>query len=351
MALLHAMGFDCWREDEKPYMWASWFQDSPIYCYTTSRGRTKSDYSSGQCASLSLGSSGAYWVGRYLPKRVFTVIMGVALQSENHLDGGWKGVQFANENGIQCTFKMNIDGSVSMNRDASNVLQTSKPGIMIGEKWRHFEIKLHIDNTSGEFEVRCDGETVLSGENMDTQVRAGGITQIYFGHHDNTWMYFDDFYILDESGSYNKDFIGHPEVKTTFVVASGEHSEWLPSSGENYECVDDAYYLQAADYVQASGEDKIDTYNFTQETMEGGDSIEVQGVSILSGQYNDMSGMQTINHVMRISSTDYSGELHYLAMDDCYRETIVERNPSDDSAWTDAVVNSTEFGVKRNSNT
>jgi hypothetical protein len=351
MALLFSTGFDWWDEDLS-YLFFNYHSGDPNFSYITEGGRTQTDHSSATCGQLTVGTAGGYFRGISVPKKLYTIILGIGVKHRNRYGTAFDGVFFENSSGKQGGIKWREDGSIWVFRGSSTYLGTTKPGILSGDIYRHLEVKYHVDNNSGEVEIRCDGEVVYSGENLDTQVYTGGITWVNLSDGDPEWQDYDDIYILDESGSYNNDFIGHAEVRTAFVTASGEYTQWLPSSGENYECVDDEYAGADSDYLVASGEDldQLDSYKFTEFSLPG-DSPQFLGVNVWTYQYMEMSGLQRICHTVRVGSADYSGEMHYVPPGFDFRSTVFERDPSDDGAWTESVLNSAEFGVKRYKNT
>lgn len=355
MTLLQSTGFDWWDEDTSQYMFDYFNTNTPAESYIVGTNtRTDSPHSDTWCGALQVGATGATWRTLTLPYKAFTVIVGIGVHRSNEITNNTNcGILFGNDSGHQGGIQFSQDGRLRAVRSTTTLLASSRPGVMSAHVYRHFEIKWHVDNTSGEFEVRCDGEPIFSGENLDTQVYADGITWVRLSAADEGWHWFDDVYILDDQGSYNNDFIGHPEVKTSFVVASGEYSQWLPSSGENYECIDDNFALDDSDYLVASGEnsDQLDSFKLDEFTFSGGDTTQVYGINIWSCQNAEMSTMQRISHTIRIGSSDYSGEMMYLPFGNCFTNTVFERDPSDDGAWEESVLNAAEFGVKRYKNT
>jgi hypothetical protein len=276
---------------------------------------------------------------------IMTYIVGSAVYFADDVDDhiGW---QMGCRSGIQNTILVNSDGSISFRRGAQTgtLLGTSATDVIQVEQWHYVEFKVFVDNSSGTYEVRVDGDPVLSGENVDTMYYNGiGVSLVRF-HSNYSYVYYDDIYILDTTGSYNNDFLGPQRVDSILPSASGNYTNFDPISGENWACVTGLPDGDAT-YVQTMSGEVTDTYTFEDISELSEDNIA--GVQIFVTARKTAESVEKIDPVVRIGSTDYSGELSYLGNSYNGKTRIWERNPSDSGQWEYSDVNGAEFGFKK----
>jgi hypothetical protein len=208
--------------------------------------------------------------------------------------------------------------------------------------WAYIELKATIHDTVGAYEVRVGGSTVLSGLNVDTKNTANA-TANQVSLHGNVFLSVDDVYMCDSTGSTNNNFLGDVRVEALLPDGAGTTTQWTPSAGSNYQCVDDATPNSDTDYVSSSTANQIDTYNYSSLTPLTG---TVYGVQTLLYARKDDAGTRSVAPVVRTSSTDYVGTSQSLSASYQYLTEIFEIDPNAAAAWTISTVNSAEFGQK-----
>jgi hypothetical protein len=192
------------------------------------------------------------------------------------------------------------------------------------EKWWYLEIKAYIHNTAGTCELRVNGVTEANETGLDTQ--GGSLSTIDYTYlYHNTYVgdvYFDDLYICDNNGSTNNDFLGDCKVETLLPNGAGASTDWTPSTGSNYQCVDDNPSNDDTDYVSETTAGDHDTYTFDDLATTSG---TVYGVQHMVAARKADAGSRTLK------TYDY-----YM--------DILEEDPDTSSQWTISGVNSAEFG-------
>lgn len=238
------------------------------------------------------------------------------------------------------------DGSISVGKWGTGPFTSSAASILSINTWYYIEIRIKASNTVGECEIKVDGETILNISGEDTLY--SGSTENWSSlkiRGDNGgfgfYFLFDDLYILDLSGSKNNDFLGDCRVDTFHPNASGEATVLTPAGGsENFECVSGELYSTAS-HVQ--GNTGIDTYAFPPCGISG----EIFGIQPVygSGRTEPITSMKSTN-IVRVASTNYSGEEHTETDSPSFKTDIFEIDPSDDGDWTATKIDASEFGVK-----
>lgn len=276
------------------------------------------------------------------------LITGFAFMGVDSLDGSVGGfVCFGNSDSQdQCVVYPSTDGSISAAKWGQSPFETSAASVLSLNTWHYIEIRAKASNTVGEVEVKVDGETVVFASGEDTLYTGSteSWSSIKFLGEDGgslDFFVFDDIYILDLSGSKNNDFLGDCRVDTFHPNASGEATVLTPAGGsENFECVSGELYSTAS-HVQ--GNTGIDTYAFPPCGISG----EIFGIQPVygSGRTEPITSMKSTN-IVRVSSTNYSGEEHTETDSPSFKTDIFEIDPSDDGDWTATKIDASEFGVK-----
>jgi hypothetical protein len=239
--------------------------------------------------------------------------------------------------------------STSVGQTVTPIYQSTNPLNISLDTWYYLEIKITIGNP-GVFIVRLDeteviNETTLNLINSSYPSVIGldrlGIRSI----NGNQNTFFDDLYICDTSGTENNDFLGDVRIDTILPNADGNSSEFTPSAGANYECVDDTE-INETDYVESNIPDTKDLYQFP--------DIENTNTNILAVVQNiickksDAASDRKLLPVNRYSSIDTeigTGEA-INGVDYKNIQVIMEKNPLLNVNWIESHVNNSEFGFK-----
>jgi len=243
---------------------------------------------------------------------------------------------------------LRVEGSTLIGRkkvsgSSYTTIGQSATGSIKLNTWHYIEIKCRIHGTSGVFILRIDdkeafnysGETFYSGTEVTCVL---GIKGRKSSDVDYTWW--DDMYVLTDSGEAPTDFLGDCMVDTIYPSASGEYTEMAPSSGENWECVNETI-LDDTDYV-TGGLGEKENYDYQdvsgESTIHGIQLIDVHAISEGSIIYK--------KPLLSIYGNDYSGEEVPAAGVKNINATQFGLDPESGEAWTSDKINKYEFGVK-----
>jgi len=227
--------------------------------------------------------------------------------------------------------------------DASTLLDTSSSPLPL-DVWTCLEVRIKIDNAAGVVTVKLDGVQVMDFAGDTQQTGNADLGEARWGSDSsNEWVgYLDDIAVNDTTGSKNNSWIGRGGIYGLKPNGAGTHTDFTPSAGANYECVDEVPPNDDTDYVEDDVVGQIDTY-----TLEDLEPVTgaVDAVQWIARAKLAAAGSGNFKRVLRHSSTDYKGD--NLAVDVSYKyfTEIFDQAP-DSTDWTIAKVNALEAGME-----
>jgi hypothetical protein len=335
MALLFMDSFNHYDTNDMGLKW-----DSRVSSPVISSGTGRFGDDSLRCQS----------VGRYLIKDITasdTLIVGFAFLSRNgtYPSNDFDIFAFDQITTQTCEIFLGLNGSVGF-RDANNIEHVSLPARWQKDNWQYLEAKIVIHDTNGSFEIRLNGSTVLSKSNIDTSSGGMQANRVRFGGVSGTTLDtdFSDFYLLNDIGTTNNDFLGDTRVEVLFPNGAGTTTDWaVTGAASNFQAVDESPPDDDTSYVSDSTLSNKDTYNF--------DSLNATSGTISAVQVNlharkDDVAPRGIVAVARSVATETDGtEIDLTTSYDNYQE-VYETDPNGGGSWTVSSVNAAEFGVK-----
>ena len=291
-------------------------------------------------------SSSSNWIRAVMAPVGSTIIFGMALRIQV---GDWEGIRIQDSTGNTqvsigaADFKLRV----SRGEDGDTILDTTLHDAYTAEQWFYLQCKFVVGN-SGSYEIRVDNNIVLIG-NADTQDQATSDVSrlLMFGSYLSA-TYLADVYICDESGSQCNDFLGDCRIDALRPDGAGALTQWDPSAGANYECVDEAINDGDTTYNSTNVVDEVDTFSFDDLTALG---TAVMAVALTNVSRSDDSGIVSCKPVTRISGSNYLGDEVVENMEYLFHQQIWELNPADSAAWEEADINGAEFGIQLTANT
>ena len=202
------------------------------------------------------------------------------------------------------------------------------------------EVYAKIADSGGRFVVKVDGETDIdfTGDTLEStytqfdNVRLGYHGASYFGA-----AYFDNF-IMDNSA-----WIGDTKIQAIVPTGAGNSTNWTPSAGNNYACVDEIPPSDA-DYVSTNSNDVVDTYAAGNLA---GDVQSVKCVQIQSRARTDGAPTpKNLKLVARVNGTDYLSGDNAVSVAEKGLYNLWELNPDDSASWEVSDVNAMEIGKR-----
>jgi hypothetical protein len=246
--------------------------------------------------------------------------------------------------------RVDAGGHLTLTRNAT-VLATST-NTLTSNTWYHIEVKVTIgdagDSPSGRYQVRVNGSAtnwiVDSGTGQDT--RNGGnksisAVRIYSSSNNSGAHHFQDFYILDTSGSVAADFIGPCRFALIRPGGAGASAQFSGNYADNFINVADRVADGDNTFNQDSTPGHIDSF-----VMSDPPAGTIFGIQHVLMARQDAGPARTVRPKTRISSTPYNGTT--VALSPTYQFITEARSvsPASGVAWTSAEIAAAEFGYE-----
>lgn len=242
----------------------------------------------------------------------------------------------ANGNGTYRVFRGSYTGTV--------LGTTSAPCVEVGAH-KNVQLRWLIDGSAGEFEIRRENasgvqEVVL----FLTGINTGSTAWNRVGFWPGTNEKFSHIWVNDRSGSRNTYFYpATVRVVTTRPDANGTVA-WTPSSGSNFQAVDDTTPNADTDYVAAGVAGLRDRYSLT--PISDFDRVYAVQLNHIARKVSSAFS-PTLSGIAVQGGGDYLGAAQAVPLPYTDLRTIWDENPSTGDEWTTAEINAGEFGQER----
>lgn len=212
--------------------------------------------------------------------------------------------------------------------------------------WGYVELKAIVHDTTGSFELRINGQSAVSGSNVDTRNGQSGTTdRITLGGPFNCgYNAYCDLYVCDGSGSVNNNFLGDVRVARLLPNANGDLNQFTPSAGSNFQCVDEANQDSDSTYVTGAAAGNKDLYNIENLAFT---PITIFGVKTQSVLRKDDAGALTARNIIKSGSATANGTTIAPGVGYAQYTDIWEVDPQTTTAWSKAAIDSLQIGVER----
>ncbi|NMF98381.1 hypothetical protein GPA27_13400 [Aromatoleum toluolicum] len=271
-----------------------------------------------------------------------TLVVGFAYNPSGALNGSTTICELRDAGTVQLFMRYNMDTTLSVVR-GSTVLGTTSATFALSA-WHYIELKATIHDTTGSFEVRVNGASVLSATSQDTKNGSNAyVNEVALRANQYATSLFDDFYVCDTSGSANNDFLGDCRVDTIYPTGDGTYSQWTPSTGTSHYAMVDEAAPNTSDYNAGANVGDRDSY--TLGDLSALTNSTVYGVQVSAAMLKDDAGAKSAAVFVRSGSTNGDGTAAALGTSQGYVRQVYETNPNGSVAWTEATVNAVEVGV------
>jgi hypothetical protein len=213
-------------------------------------------------------------------------------------------------------------------------------------RWHHIQIKMTIGDTGSVGLIVNGGAEASSGAIDTDQMGTAQADRFEFassnsGYASLCWIV-DHFWVCDDAGSANNDYLGQLIIEGIRPNGAGDSTEWTPSAGANYECVDDT---SEVDYNDSGTTGDLDLYAMSN-LSEVASSIK--GVSTTAWFKNTGSGTPSITLKCKSGSSTADGDTEEVGSTGSFEahHHIFEVDPATSSAWMPAAVNSVQLGAE-----
>lgn len=177
--------------------------------------------------SISLNSSAVLTTPAFTASDTFTV--GFAYYYEKMSNIEEPVFQLIDGSTVQCSLYLDPNGELRIYRSLAGTSLGFTTGARIRSGvWNYIEIKIKVSTTVGTVDIHINGISVLSlsSVNTDQHTSSQATAVALCGATSTNTSTFDDFYVLDKSGSNNTTFLGPQKVTTVFPTSDAGTNQW-----------------------------------------------------------------------------------------------------------------------------
>lgn len=228
--------------------------------------------------------------------------------------------------------------------DKSTKVGTFQSNLPVG-LWSTVEVKVVVHDTTGEITVRFNGAQVFTftGDtkpSTETTIDRACFATVQGTSSPGDDVYWDDLIACDDQGSYMNSWLRGARITALRPDGAGNYSQWVPSSGNNWDCVNETP-VSDTDYVSCSSAGQKDTYTMTDCPAEVKTNIK----AVVPRYWGDTNGQ--IKRLVRIGGSDYlSGAIDYPGVFN-FAQDIMYVSPATTNPWTIAEINGMESGMEK----
>jgi hypothetical protein len=155
----------------------------------------------------------------------------------------------------------------------------------------------------------------------------------------------DDLYILDGTGSAPLNtFLGDSRVEAHFPSQNGSLTNWTPSSGNAFGCINDPLTNSDSNFISSSTVNNVSSFPTTPLSSS---PTTIFGMQLSHSSRKSDAGTRQVQDFVRLSSTNYPGVTNNLSNSYSQYSTIYPNDPSTSLPWTLSNLNAVELGVKQ----
>lgn len=246
----------------------------------------------------------------------------------------------------QVDIRVTTDAGFQVTRNGTTIA-TSLPNLFTFGFWNYMEIKVFCNDTSGFVQIRLNGQTYLNTTGIDTKNTGNNyINSIRIQPFASTGAFnfkIDDLYILDDTGTFNTDFLGECRVQTQYPTANGTTNNFVATgAANNWQAVDEAVADDDVTYVRSAVVGNIDDYVMGTLALTGA----IYAIQVNVTQRKDDVGSRSIAPLIVSGGTNYLGSAFPCQSDYVVAQKIWEKDPNTAAQWTNTLLNGIYAGLK-----
>jgi len=243
---------------------------------------------------------------------------------------------------------------------------TINPKIITGSairpyKWYVIEFWMRYPqpdcNSNGPFELRIDGKVVASSDDADlcNSTYANYADRFVFthGYTGTGKVQLIDDIVFDTTAAFDTTFTDS-SIHWFTPNANGVNTDWTPSSGTNYQCVNENGTQQVANeqYVISNQIGDKDSYSLSTDST--GSIVNIKSIQTEHRvERVGRTNVRNVNPFLLINSSEYSGgefpQTRPFVLQPEPIRTNWDTNPDTGSTWTESDIQNLELGIETES--
>lgn len=236
--------------------------------------------------------------------------------------------------------------------NATLATEVANPGYFNGKSnaWVHLVVAVAVSDTVGVFKVWLDGVLTINFSGDTNGATVGSITRV------NPWwtsgsaltLQFSDIVIWDDSGTdFAPTSLDPHNIRTVSPDGAGASTQFTPSAGSNFQCVDDTGAEDGdSTRVVSATNTHLDLYTYAAIPSE---FLEVKAVGVLTWACpTSADGTMQIQNAIRPVSTNYFSSSFTIPTAQYFpQDTYYGKNPETTAQWHPSEVDASQAGFKR----
>lgn len=289
--------------------------------------------------SVALKSHSNVYIQKNVDQKV-TIITGAAIYLGNSISTYL--IEAMDDSNVQVCVHIDNAGVLTVRRNTNIILGTSGQSLPFFE-WAYIEFKATINDTTGSYELRINGDTWISATGVDTQNTTNAYisSMRYMGGGNVT--YWDDLYICDTLGTTNNDFLGECAIETLYPTADNAVAFSRSGGTTNYENVDESYADDDTTYTYSATLNAEDLFDYGNMTATNAGTVFCVSPNIMCRK--ETAGGRKIAARAKSGANNTTGSSQTVAANYRARLEPLEEKPGG-GAWTKSDVDAAQFGYK-----
>ena len=346
MSLLFFDSFDHYSRDDIDKKWSfrkqpPAFVPSSIYAGAGRHGTSALTFRSATgsaVAAKNVADRGTLYVGYALK---------VLEYSQNYVNHSF--FDFSHDSTVKIGYAMSGGGQIGVWRGNFATFLGYVSRALNQGCWYYLEFQNTVHSQTGQINIRIDGKTEFSFTGNTQAGTVAAMNWVSLGRMSGTiglphTFLIDDFYICDDQGAQNNNFLGDVRVVALMPNSDGDTVQWDPSTtGANYQMVDETIPDSDRTYNSTSVTAEIDTFHMTDLGI--GSAYVLAAQTVLMARQDDPS--RTVRPLLTTNGSLYVGATVALAGSQyTFVQEIFELNPVTATSWTVAEVDSHQAGYE-----
>ena len=211
--------------------------------------------------------------------------------------------------------------------------------------WFFCQIRYLITPSGGVVEVWINGQLVLSFAGNTAYTGSPNWDGWQLDYSITSQCRVDNIVVYSTTGDPPTARTPETRIWDTLPTGAGATTQWSPSAGANWQCVDEQPSNGDSDYVSAASSGLTDTYS-TPAAAEAGSII--YAVAVHATMRKDDAGTNEVDGVIRSGGNNYvHGSPAGINSSYGRHRWIWHRDPATGNQWTVAAANSAQPGIRR----
>jgi hypothetical protein len=247
--------------------------------------------------------------------------------------------------GEQCEVRFDTSGVVQVWRGSALLGASTKPYPVNG--WFFCQIRFNCLTSAGAVEVWINGSQYVSVNGNTANQNANGSNGWKISYISPSVCRVTNVLVYSTTGAAPNSRTPETRIYDTLPTGAGGATQWTPSAGANWQCVNEQPSNGDTTYVSAASAPLTDTYSCPAEATAG--SI-IYAVAVHATARKDDAGTNEVDGVLRSAGANYAnGAPASLSASYARYRWLWNTDPATGTAWTVTGANAAQPGIRRTS--